>query len=142
MVNLRGKSRSTTPVTVTPASTPTPLADTFIRKISTLHRGDVKALVASSIVVASSIGSPWLNKCPDKQRAAHTSRHDTGQEPDSRRAADSTWQTAYSTARMAVDITKESSEMFLPLKAVVGAISVLIKNYDVSSIPVTVELLC
>jgi hypothetical protein len=43
---------------------------------------------------------------------------------------------------MAVDITKESSDMFLPLKAVVGAISVLIKNYDVSPIPVTVELLC
>ena len=33
---------------------------------------------------------------------------------------------------MAVEITKESSDMFLPLKAVVGAVSVLIKNYDVS----------
>ena len=42
---------------------------------------------------------------------------------------------------MAVDITKESSDMFLPLKAVVGAISVLIKNYDVSPVPVVVELL-
>jgi hypothetical protein len=43
---------------------------------------------------------------------------------------------------MAIDITKESSDMFLPLKAVVGAISVLIKNYDVSPVPITVELLC
>ena len=33
---------------------------------------------------------------------------------------------------MAVEIAKESSDMFLPLKAVVGALSVLIKNYDVS----------
>ena len=32
---------------------------------------------------------------------------------------------------MAVEIAKESSDMFLPLKAVVGAISVLIKNHDV-----------
>jgi hypothetical protein len=34
---------------------------------------------------------------------------------------------------MAVEIAKESSDMFLPLKAVVGALSVLIKNYDVST---------
>jgi hypothetical protein len=33
---------------------------------------------------------------------------------------------------MAVEITNESSDMFLPLKAVVGAISVLMKNYEVS----------
>ena len=33
---------------------------------------------------------------------------------------------------MAVEIAKESSDMFLPLKAVVGALAVLIKNYDVS----------
>jgi len=32
--------------------------------------------------------------------------------------------------------------MFLPLKAVVGALSVLIKSYDVGSIPVALELLC
>jgi len=37
---------------------------------------------------------------------------------------------------MVVDVAKESSDMFLPLKAVVGALSVLIKNYDVSPIPV------
>jgi len=36
---------------------------------------------------------------------------------------------------MAVEIAKESSDMFLPLKAVVGALAVLIKNYDVSSRP-------
>ena len=40
---------------------------------------------------------------------------------------------AYGAARMAVEMAKESSDMFLPLKAVVGAMSVLIKNYDVSA---------
>lgn len=32
---------------------------------------------------------------------------------------------------MAVEIANASSDMFLPLKAVVGALSVLIQNYDV-----------
>lgn len=50
---------------------------------------------------------------------------------------ESGWKTAYGAARMAVDIAKESSDMFLPLKAVVGALSVLIKNYDVSPLPMS-----
>jgi hypothetical protein len=33
---------------------------------------------------------------------------------------------------MAVEIAKESSDMFLPLKAVVAAMSALVRNYDVS----------
>ena len=44
---------------------------------------------------------------------------------------ESGWRTAYGAARMAVEIAKESSDMFLPLKAVVGALAVLIRNYDV-----------
>ena len=43
------------------------------------------------------------------------------------------WKTAYSAVRMAVEVTKESSDLFLPLKAVVGAVSILMKNYDVSA---------
>ena len=38
---------------------------------------------------------------------------------------------------MAIEITEGSSDMFLPLKAVVGALSVLIRNHGVSHIPVT-----
>ena len=49
---------------------------------------------------------------------------------------------AYSTAKMVIGITKESSDIFLPLKAVVGALSVLIKNYDVSHISATKGLFC
>ena len=44
---------------------------------------------------------------------------------------ESGWGTAYEAAKIAIDIVNESSDMFLPLKAVVGALSVLIKNYDV-----------
>ena len=50
---------------------------------------------------------------------------------DQPETSESRWRTAYVAARMAVEIAKESSDMFLPLKAVVGAVSVLIKNYDV-----------
>ena len=38
---------------------------------------------------------------------------------------------------MAVEIANASSDMFLPLKAVVGALSVLIKNYDVRPPPLS-----
>ena len=46
---------------------------------------------------------------------------------------DTGWRTAYAAVRMAVEVTKESSDMFLPLKAVVGAVSILMKNCDVST---------
>jgi len=142
MVRPQGKSRS-----ITPASTPTPPTESFIQKrLSTLHPRDVKTLAASSIAIASSIGSSSLNQTyPPRSKATHTSRsnYDTvDRESSSHRAADSAWQTAYSTARMVIGIAKESSDMLLPLEAVVGALSVLIKNYDVSPIPVTTELLC
>ena len=143
----RGKPRSRTPVTPTPVSTPTSPEESFIRKkFSTLHRGDVKTLAASAIALVSSIGSPSLNQSYrprlDEQNATHTSHLDLdaigqGSESSSHRAVGSAWQTAYRTARMALDITKELSDPLPPLKAVVGALSVLIKNYDVSSIPVT-----
>jgi hypothetical protein len=87
-----------------------------------VRRGDVTALVASSIAVASAIGSPPLHKNHPPPPVKNNSY----------RGTDSAWQTAYNAARMVVEIAKESSDMFLPLKTVVGALSVLIKNYDVS----------
>jgi hypothetical protein len=150
MVRPRGKSRSATPATATPTSTPTtPPKSSIRKKLSAVRRRDVKGLVASTIAVASSVGSPSLNQSyppsSDEQKAAHTSHPDNdaiGRESSSHRAADSAWQTAYSTARMVIGIAKESSDMFLPLKTVVGALSVLIKNYDVSPILATTALLC
>ena len=40
--------------------------------------------------------------------------------------------TAYSTARMALEVIKDSSDACVPLKSVVGGISVLLRQYDVS----------
>ena len=42
------------------------------------------------------------------------------------------WRTAYGTARTAIRIGKEISDMLLPLEAVVGALAVLVKNSNVS----------
>jgi hypothetical protein len=50
-------------------------------------------------------------------------------EPES--SKESRWATTYEAAKMVIEIANASSDMFLPLKAVVGALSVLIKNYDV-----------
>jgi len=143
MLRSRGTLRSRAPSTPTPTSPD----ESFIRKrFSSLHRGDVKTLAASSIAVASSIGSPSLNQScppdPHEQNATHISRSDHNTIGQGHHGVDSAWQTAYSMAKMVVDITKESSDMFLPLKAVVGALSVLIKNYDVSPILVTTEPSC
>ena len=46
---------------------------------------------------------------------------------------ESAWKMAYGAAKVAIETVKEASDMCLPLKAVLGALSVLIKNYDVSS---------
>jgi hypothetical protein len=99
-----------------PDSTPTSPAERVQDFMS--HR-DYRALAASSTAIALSIGSPIYNACDTSGDGATVRGRDTG------------WQTAYSAAKMAVEITKESSDMFLPLKAVVGAMSVLIKSYDV-----------
>jgi len=77
------------------------------------------ALAPSSSSIALSIDSPLCDPS------------DTGAD-EAGSSKESGWRTAYGAARMALEIAKESSDMFLPLKAVVGALTVLIKNYDVS----------
>jgi hypothetical protein len=81
---------------------------------------DSRAIAASSTAIALSISSAFCDT------------RDTSRDGSNTRGRDASWQSAYTAAKIAIDITKESSDMFLPLKAVVGAISVLIKNYDVS----------
>ena len=98
-------------------STPTPPAK-LVKGLAS--RRDPRALVATSNAVALSF------------RSAICDTRDTPSDDATIRRSDTGWQTAYGAARMAVEITKESSDMFLPLKAVAGAISILIKNYDVS----------
>ena len=79
-----------------------------------------RVLAATSAAIALSISSAFSNI------------HDTPSGSSTVQGSDSGWQTAYGAARMAVRIVNESSDMFLPLKAVVGALSVLIENCDVS----------
>jgi len=80
---------------------------------------DPRVLAVSSSVIALSIGSPSSD--PLDIALGEPGPFD-----------ESGWKAAYGAARMAVEIARESSDMFLPLKAVVGALMVLIRNYDVS----------
>ena len=99
------------------ATTPTSPAD-LVQKFAS--RREPKALAASSTAIALSVSSAFSNTLDTFGDGATVQGRDTD------------WPTAYGVARMAVEIAKESSDLCLPLKAVVGAVSVLIKNYDVS----------
>jgi len=101
----------------TPASNPTPPVELLPDLTS---QRDSRALAATSVAIALSIGSAF-----DDTRGA--SSNDTTVQ-----GMDTMGQTAYSAVRMAVEVVKESSDMFLPLKAVAGAMSALMRNYDVS----------
>jgi hypothetical protein len=105
------------PPTDTSVPTPTPPAE-LVQNYTTQR--DSRALAASSTVIALSISSAFYGTRDTSGDGAAVRGRDTG------------WRTAYEAAKMAVEITREASDMFLPLKAVVGAVSVLIKNYDVS----------
>ena len=83
-------------------------------------RRDSRVLVATSSAIALSLGSALHDTSKTSSDGATVRGKDTG------------WETAYGAARMAMEIAKESSDMFPPLKAVVGAMSILIRNYDVS----------
>ena len=90
------------------------------QRLTSLPRGDPRALAASSTAIALSITSPFYDTGDASGNGADV------------RGSGAGWQTAYGTVRMAIEIAKETSDMFLPLKAVVGAVSALMKNYDVS----------
>lgn len=109
---------STTPTKSQPLAPPSPAVEHIKKELATFYPRvkDNRALVASSSAIALSIASPLC----DPVLGEHGLSGGSG------------WEVAYEAARTAVDIAKESSDMFPPLKAVVGALSVLIKNYDVN----------
>jgi len=78
------------------------------------------ALTAPSPAIALSVGPP-----------SHDTR-DTSSDGTTVRGSDINWQTGYAAVRIAIETIKESSDLCLPLKAVAGAMSVLIKDFDVS----------
>lgn len=82
---------------------------------------DPRALVAMSSAIALSITSAF----DDTRNVPSDGVADEGR--------DASLRTAYAAVRMAVDVVKESSDMFPPLKTVVGAVSALMKNCEVST---------
>ena len=103
-----------------PPSTPQVVAQPVEQGLTTTDPQveDRKALAASTSATPLPITSPPRDP-PD------TTLDGPGSSKESH------WGTAYEAAKIAIDIANASSDMFLPLKAVVGALSVLIKNYDV-----------
>ena len=133
MRRFRNKPSSpTTPTNSLPSTPSLPIVKYIKQELAASHPRvkDLKALAASSSFIALSIASP---SCDPADNAAD----------ESGSSNDSVWKTAYGAARMTVEIANASSDMFLPLKAVVGALSVLIKNYDVGPnwhlVPLTVN---
>ena len=104
-------------------STPKPPGE-LEKKFKSLPQGDSRTLAAASTAIALSIGSPFYDS------------RDPPSDGDAVRGRNTGWHTAYGAAKMTIEIANESSDMFLPLKAVVGALSILIKNYDVGVLPV------
>ena len=115
-------SPSTSPTNSQPPTPTPPIVDYIKQELATFYpqTKDSRALAAASSAIALSIASPSCDP--------------TGTTPDEPGSSkESGWRTAYGAARMAVEVANASSDMFLPLKAVVGALSVLLKNYDVSA---------
>jgi len=100
------------------ASRNTP-APTSTSPAELVKKGDSGALATLSAGIALSIGS------------ATDGPGGTSGDTTAVRGPDAILKTTYSAVRMAVEITKESSDLCLPLKAVVGAVFALMKNYDV-----------
>ena len=104
------------------AGTPPPTSESPAELARTLtSQRDSRALAATSSVIALSITS------------AFNDTRDLPSDCAADRGRDAGWRTAYAAARVAVEVAKESSDMFLPLKAIVGAMSALMKNCDVST---------
>ena len=97
--------------------TPT-FSNELVRRFAS--RKESTALAVSSASIALTIGSAFSN--------LNTTPSDSTVDQARHRG----WQTAYATAKIAIEVAKESSDVFLPLKAVVGAVSVLIHHCDVN----------
>ena len=115
MHHFRRKPSSTTPVDRSPTPTNLVKKEVVVAHSITKNPG---ALAASPSPSALSI------------RSSSCDPLDVGGD-DLGTSKEAGWRTAYGAARIAVEIAKGSSDMFLPLKAVAGAVAVLIQNYDV-----------
>lgn len=121
----RKSASPTAPKNDPPPTHTSPIVEYVEQELVTLHPRDkdTRALAAPTNDVPLSIA---FSSCDTTDTALG--------EPES--SKESLWKAAYGTARMAVEIAKDSSDIFPPLKAVMAALSVLIKNYDVGPLPV------
>ena len=110
-------SSSPTPTNSRPY-TPIPPGEHTERESSRIE--DQRPLAASSSANALSIVSASYNPSDIALNEPGSSK-------------ESAWKAAYGAAKIAIETIKESADMCLPLKAVAGALSVLVKNYDVRS---------
>ena len=115
------KKSSSTPSNSPPSTPIPPMVGHIKQELATFHprAKDRRALAASSSAVALAIASPL---CDPTCKPSN--------EPGS--SKESVWKAAYGGAKFAVEVANASSDMFPPLKAVVGALSIFIQNYDVS----------
>ena len=129
MRNLRKAFSSSSTPTNNPPDTPAPpIAEYIKQQLAVFLPGKKdRTLVASSSAIAVSTGIGTLPQSSDLTDPVPD-------EPESSR--ESAWRAAYGAAKIAVDIAKDSSDILPPLKAVMVALSVLIKNYDVSPVPI------
>lgn len=118
MHHFRQKSSPAVSTGSPPPTSNSPIVEYIKEELETFYPEvkDLRALAASSSAIALSIASP---SCDPAGAVSDRFLRESG------------WRTAYNTAKIAVEIAKESSDMLPPLKAVVGALSILIQNYDV-----------
>ena len=115
-------SSPSTPTHSRPPTPTTPPVELARRELTTFNRTKgQRALAALPVAVALSCippSSDFKGTTPDEPGPSKVSKWKN-------------WTRVYGAARMVVEAANESSDMCLPLKAVVGALSVLIKNCDV-----------
>ena len=116
----RNKASSSPTPPRSKSPTPASPAEYIKRRLASFYprEKDRRALAASSSAIALSFVSP---SCDPNDTAPD--------EPNS--SKESSWKTVYGAARIVIEAAKESSDMCPPLRAVVGVLSVLIKNCDV-----------
>jgi len=98
----------------TPAPTPGPLKR-LVQKLT--FRRDSKALAATSLAIAP----------------AFNDTRGTSSDGATAQGTDAIRQTTYAAVRTAVEVTKESSDLYFSLMTVVRAMSTLMRNYHVST---------
>ena len=117
------RKKPSSPSTPTHSRPPTPTPVEHVRReLATFNRAkDQRALAALPVAVA-------LSCIPPSSDFKDITHDEPGPSKESNWK---NWKRVYAAARIVVEAANESSDMCLPLQAVVGVLSVLVKNCDV-----------